>query len=323
MRTALDGLARLGDAGLPAPLVAVMVGLLVPLLANLGHLLLAPCVILLLAMSVLLAEPGRLQWREMGPIGLLVLANLVITPLAAHALALTFGLDEIGGWLVLVAACPAAGSAAMMAGLLGLPVRPMLLAQLLCFFALPVSAPLVAGLVLDGAVIDPWDLLLRVTVMVGLPSLLGLGLRLALGEARRQEFLRPARGLGTAALCGIGLAVAAGLPAGLAADGVWWESLIGLAVVSLLGGALGAIAGMAGGATIAAAFALGGAVRNVSLLWSATQGLASPAAEMVMQMGTLWTLLLPALLGLRGWWPRVSDRSLRLAVAVLALLTMR
>jgi hypothetical protein len=319
----LDGFARLGDAGLPAPLVAVLVGLLVPPLAALGQLMLAPCVVVLLAMSVLLAEPGRLQWREMGPVGLLALANLVITPLAAHLLAQALGLDEIGGWLVLVAACPAAGSAAMMAGLLGLPVRPMLLAQLLCFFALPFSAPLVAGLVLDGAVIDPWELLWRVTVMVGLPSLLALGLRLALGEARRREFARPARGLGTASLCGIGLAIAAGLPAGLALDGPWQECLTGLAVVSLLGGALGAIAGLAGGTTIAAAFALGGAVRNVSLLWSATEGLATPAAEMVMQMGTLWTLLLPALLGLRGWWPRVSDRSFRLAVAVLALLTMR
>lgn len=323
MRPVLDRLARLGDAGLPAPLVAVLVGLLAPPLAALGHLLLVPCVVVLLAMSVLLAEPGRLQWREMGPVGLLVLANLVITPLVAHALALALGFDEIGGWLVLVAACPAAGSAAMMAGLLGLPVRPMLLAQLLCFFALPVSAPLVAGLVLDGAVIDPWDLLLRVLAMVGLPTLLGLGLRWGLGESRRREFLRPARGLGTAALCGIGLAIAAGLPAGIAGFGPWRECLVGLAMVSLLGAGMGAVAGMVGGATIAAAFALGGAVRNVSLLWSATHGLATPAAEMLMQMGTLWTLLLPALLGLRGWWPLVSDRSLRLAVALLALLTMR
>ncbi len=316
-------LARLGDAGLPAPLVAVGIGLLVPPLAALGNLLLAPCAVLLLAMSVALAEPGRLELREMRPVLALALANLVITPVLAHVMAGLLGLDEIGGWLVLVAACPAAGSAALMAGLLGLPVRPMLLAQLLCFFALPLTAPLIAGLVLDGAVVHPWELLARVTLMVGLPTLLGLWIRHALGEARRLRLLRPIRGTGTAALCGIALAVAHGLPAGIDASGPWMECLIGLAVVSALGGVVGLLAGLSGGPTIAAAFALGGAVRNVSLLWSATIGVATPEAQMIMQMGTLWTLLLPALLGMRGWLPLVPERALRLGVALLALLTMR
>lgn len=316
-------LARLGDAGLPAPLVALGLGLLVPSLAALGHAVLAPCVVLLLAMSVALAEPGRLQTREMGPVVALALANLVITPLLAHALAGLLGLDEIGGWLVLVAACPAAGSAAMMAGLLGLPIRPMLLAQLLCFFALPLTAPLIAGLVLDGAVVDPWELLARVAFMVGLPTLMGLGMRRALGERRRRALLRPIRGVGTAALCGIALAVAHGLPAGIDASGPWLECLLGLVVISALGAVVGLLAGVSSGKTIAAAFALGGAVRNVSLLWSATIGVASPEAQMIMQMGTLWTLLLPALLGMRAWVPRVPERAVRLAAAALALLVMR
>lgn len=316
-------LARLGDAGLPAPLVALLLGLLLPGLAALGDAVLAPAVVLLLAVSVALAEPGRLELREMGPVVALALANLIITPVMAHALAGLLGLDEIGGWLVLVAACPAAGGAALMAGLLGLPVRPVLLAQLLCFFALPLTAPLIAGLVLQGAVVDPWELLARVAAMVGLPTLLGLGLRRALGEGRRLRLVRPLRGLGTLALCCVGLAVAHGLPAGLAASDRWMDCLVGLALVSALGGVVGLVAGLSGGATIAAAFAMGGAVRNVSLLWSATIGIAPPEAEMMMQMGSLWTLLLPAVLGVRGWLPRVPERALRLGVAVLALLTMR
>ena len=170
-------LGRLGDFGLFAPLLAVAVGWLLPSLALLGYALLVPSVILMFAMSVAMVEPGRLHWREAWPAIGLALCNLLLAPLLTHALALAMGLDEVDGWVVLVAACPLAGAATLVSGLLGLAMRPMLLAQLLCFFALPVTAPLVAALMLDELVVDPSILFWRVAMMVALPSLLGLALR--------------------------------------------------------------------------------------------------------------------------------------------------
>ena len=296
------GLGRLGDFGLFAPLLAVVVGWLLPSLALLGYALLVPSVILMFAMTVAMVEPGRLHWHEIWPAIGLALSNLLLSPLLAHGLALALGLDEVGGWMVLVAACPAAGGATLVAGLLGFAMRPILLAQLLCFLALPVTAPLVAALILDAAVIDPWALFQRVAVVVALPCLLGLALRRAL---RGGLALRPLRGVGTLALCGIGLALAHGLSGKLEASIPWATCVLGLGLASLVGGALGFVTGVLsgrlGGARLGASFALGGAVRNVSLLWSATMGLSTPEGEAVMMLGTLWTFVLPALLAPLSW----------------------
>jgi bile acid:Na+ symporter, BASS family len=310
------GLARIGDLGLFAPPLAFLLGLALPPLAMLGQVGLVPCVIVLLAMSVGLAEPGRIEARECPPVLLLAVCNLIATPVLVHLFTQASGLAAAaGGWLVLVAACPAAGGAALVASLLRLPVRPLLLAQLLCFFALPITAPLVAGMVLDGAAISAQALLGRVMLMVGMPALLGYALRRVLGERRRVILERPMRGLGVLALCGIALSIAAGLP-GLELPALAWrEALLGLLLASVMGGALGLLAAGVIAPGLWAGFALGGAVRNVSLLWSATLGLAPPEGQLLMMLGTLWTLVLPALLGLR-----LEARLRRaLAVALLAL----
>lgn len=312
------GLARFGDFGLFTPPLFFLLGLAMPALALAGQAVLIPCVILLLAMSVGLAEPGRIDAREWPPVLLLAACNLIATPILVHVVALALGPQEAGGWLVLVAACPAAGGAALVASLLRLPVRPLLLTQLLCFFALPLTAPLIAGLVLGGQVVSASALFWRVLLMVGVLSLFGYALRRGLGERRRAILARPMRGLGVLALGGIALSVAAGLPRLELATPAWIEALLGLALASVMGAALGLLAAGAVAPGLLAGFALGGAVRNVSLLWSATLGLAPPEGELIMMLGTLWTLLLPALLGLRPG-ARLG-RALALAVLALAMI---
>lgn len=315
-------LGRLGDFGLFAPLLAVALGWALPPLGDLGYALLIPSVILMFGMSVAMVEPGRLYWPELWPVIGLVVCNMLLAPFLVHAIAGALGVDGLGGWVVLLAACPAAGAASLVAGLLGFAMRPMMLAQLLSFFALPVTAPLVAYM-LDTVMVDPWALLWRVVLMVALPTLLGLALRQALHGANRKLVFRPMRGLGTLGLCGVGLGLAHGLTAKLDADIPWAACLAGLGLATLVGGALGLATGMLsgrlGGAWLGASFALGGAVRNVSLLWSATIGLSTPAGEAVMMLGTLWTLLLPALLGLRNWRPERLGRAVALAVVALAM----
>jgi hypothetical protein len=294
-------LGRIGDFGLFAPILVLLSGMAVPPLALLGRVVLIPCAVVLLAMSVVLTEAGRIERREWPPVLLLAVCNLVGTPILTQAVALSFGLGDVGGWLVLVAACPAAGGAALVASLLRMPMRPLLLAQLLCFLALPLTAPLIASLVLEGAKVSPAALFLRVLLMVGGPALLGYGLRRLLGERRRLTLARPLRGLGVVALCGIALSIAGGLQRLDVAAAVWGDALLGLMLASLLGAMLGLLAAAASGRGLLGSFALGGAVRNVSLLWSATLGLTPPEGELVMMLGTLWTLLLPALLGLLTW----------------------
>lgn len=311
-------MARIGDFGLFAPPVLFLAGILLPPLALMGQAVLVPCVIVLLAMSVGLAEPGRIEAREWPPVLLLAATNLILTPVVIHGLAVAMGMGAAGGWLVLVAACPAAGGAALVASLLRLPVRPLLLTQLVCFFALPLTAPLIAALVLDGTVIGAQSLFLRVMLMVGLPALLGYALRRGMGEARRIRLVRPMRGLGVLALCGISLSVAAGLPRIGLPLAALAEAMQGLLLASSVGAGLGLLAAAVAARGMLAGFALGGAVRNVSLLWSATLGLAPPEGELVMMLGSLWTLLLPALLGLRP--ASRLGRALGLAVLALAML---
>lgn len=304
------GLGRIGDFGLFAPPLAFVLGLLLPPLAQLGQAVLIPCVILLAAISVGLAEPGRIALREWPPVLVLAGCNLIATPIVVHALCLFLGLQEASGWLVLVAACPAAGGAVLVASLLGLPVRPLLLTQLLSFFALPLTAPLIAGLVLEGQVISASDLFWRVMLMVGVPALLGYAARRALGERRRALLVRPIRGLGVFALAGIALSIAAGMPRLDLAAPMLGHILLGLLLASVVGSALGLLAARLVAPGVMPSFALAGAVRNVGLLWSATQGLAPPEGELVMMLGTLWTLLLPALMGVARWGRNRAEREI-------------
>ncbi|MBX9593731.1 MAG: hypothetical protein K2X46_05165, partial [Roseomonas sp.] len=261
-------------------------------------LVLVPCVILLQAMSVGLAEPGRIHRQEWLPVLLLAASNLILTPLIVHALALTVGLDEAGGWLVLVAACPASGGAVLVASLLRLPMRPLLLTQLLCFFALPVTAPLVAWLMLQGEVISPLTLLWRVLLMVAGPALLGYLLCHLMGERQRIILARPMRGLAVLAMCGISLSLAASLPRLAVSSALLGQAVMGLLLACAVGAALALLVAGTVARGLLACFILGGAIRNVSLLWSATSTIATPEGNLVMILGTLWTLLLPAFIGL-------------------------
>ena len=59
------------------------------------------------------------------------------------------------------------------------------------------------------------------------------------------------------------------------------------------------------------------AVRHVSLLASVTIAIATPEGRVLIMLGTLWTILLPVLPGLRPWWPHKLGQAL--AVAMLGL----
>jgi hypothetical protein len=294
-------LARLGDAGLTAPVVAIAAGLLLPPAAELARALLLPLVLLLLAVSVALAEPGRPRATELPPVLDLVAVNLLLTPAFTAALAWLSGLSP---WLILVAACPAAGSAALVAALLGLPMRAVLLAQLVSFAALPLTLPVVAATFVHLGGLDPVALFRAVALVVGGAGLLGLSLRAAVGTGRRLAAAPSLRGVGVLALCGLGLALGGDLPRAAAQLLGLGSALLGLALVSVVGAGLAAVAAIGLGAETARAFAVGASIRNVSLLWGAAAGLVPAEAEALLALGTFWTLVLPALLA----WSRPLAR---------------
>jgi hypothetical protein len=301
---ALHSLARLGRHGLHAPAAAVLLGMALPDAGQAMLWLVKPAAMLLFGVMVGLVEPGRVRRAELPAALALTAATLLVTPLLVAAFAPPLGLDAADGWLLLLAGCPPAGGAALVAALLGLPMRTLLLGQLAAFAALPATAPLVTLLAEQEGAVDAGLLFWRVLLVVGLPSAVALLLRRAAGEPRVAAAAGPLRGLGVIALCGIGMAAGAGLPQAAAGHALV-PMLAGLVLVSAIGALLGLLAVLAcspgvevGGARLAAALALGGGVRNVSLLWGASIGVATPGGALMLQLASAWTLLLPSMIGL-------------------------
>jgi hypothetical protein len=311
-------LARLGMAALCAPVGATILGLAVPGLAEFGRSLLPLCIVLLLGTSVVLVEPGPLRGHELLPPLALVTCNLLFAAVLACTPAPLAGLEASWPWFVLVAAAPPAGSAALIAATLGLAVRPLLFAQMVGFLALPLTAPVLATLLLPGLTIDTGILVLRVALLVGLPCLGGIAVRRWLGSGRRRSLAPQIRSIGTIALIGIGLGTAAGLaaPASLARVP---DVLFGLSLVLLLGAGIGAAVGLLGTPDGAAGLALAGGIRNMTLLWGACIEAVPPEGALVLQLGTLATLTLPMLLALlRRCAPARGHRAIKAAALAKA-----
>jgi hypothetical protein len=225
----------------------------------------------------------------------LVGCNLLLTPILALSLIDLLGARAEARWLVLVASAPVGGSAAMAAGLLGLPMRSVALAQLVSTLALPVTAPMVAALVAEDLAIDPFGIMLRTTLIIGLPTLLGLLLRRRLAE-RRAAAAPTLRGLGVLGMAVIGCAVTHNLSEALQACSAPEVILAGVPPVSIGGALVVAAVAYRLRSPALAALGLGGALRNGSLLWVATLGLLPPEGSLSFQAATIWTFILPSII---------------------------
>lgn len=287
-------LGRAGGLGLYLPLGGFAAGICLPGLAGLARGAVMPAAAFALFVMVMLAEPGRINPRGLLPPLALAGATLLLSPLLALALFDAFDAPASLRWLVLVAACPVASGATLVAGLVGLPMRPVLLTQLLSTFALPVTAPLIALLL--ASELDAGVLLHRVVFIVALPAMAALVLRHRLGSGR--DVVMPIlRGSASIALAGVGCAVSAGFVGAMHACADPVALIGGVLLVSGLTATLGAVAGLGVGLPVVAALGLAGALRNGSVLWAATQGLVPAEGTLPLQVLSLWTFLLPALLG--------------------------
>ncbi|WP_198369177.1 hypothetical protein, partial [Roseomonas rosulenta] len=213
-------LRRVADAlqrrALVLPLCGVVVGLLFEPMARAAHAWLSPLAALNLAVLWLLAEPGRPSRAELIGSAALTVCNLLIAPFIALGAGAALGFTPAQAAAVaLPIATPVASAAVLTAAMTGLPVRPLLLAQLMGFLLLPLTAPLIAG-----AIVAPDAVLVRVGLLVLVPTAVGLLLRLLLGPGRRARWAGPLRAASGLALAANGAAVGHGLVGAMLAEPV-------------------------------------------------------------------------------------------------------
>jgi hypothetical protein len=184
----------------------------------------------------------------------------------------------------------------------------VLFGQLLAFLAMPVTLPMVAGLVAEAPLVEPGVLFAGLGLLVAPAALAGLMLRRLLAPARGVATGSRLDALGVLAVAVMGLALGDGLIA-LAAEvpELPWI-ILGVLVASAVGALAGAAVAAVLGGPLIAAFGMAGAVRSVGLVWCSITGLAAAEGELALRVALAWSLLLPALVLLlqrladaRGW----------------------
>jgi len=182
----LRQLGRQARWALPA---GVFVGIAIPPLAGLLRPLLTAAVIGTITGALLRLDWGRLvaQARRPSLLVWLVLWQLLASPLLVWFLCALAGLrPDLGLVLVLQAAAPPIGSAAVFAMILGLDGSLALLGAVSATLLLPLSLTPLVGLLLPGAGIevDLFAFFVRVSLIVAAPFLLAWLLRRWVGAAR-------------------------------------------------------------------------------------------------------------------------------------------
>jgi len=280
LRALLGFLGRQARWALPA---GVFVGIALPDLAALLRPLLTPAVIGTLTAALL-----RLDWERLAAAlrrpalpGAIALWQLVASPLLVWLGTALVGLPpDLRLLLVLQAAAPPIGSAAVFAMILGLDGVLAVLGTVAATLLLPLTlTPLVGRLLPEaGLDVDLAAFFVRVTLLVAAPFLLAWGLRRAAGAprlARNDDLLAGANVL---LLLVFAIAVMDGVTARLLSDplyigGLLLTACVATALLHLAGFALFRRAGIA--AAYGAALLSGN--RNMGLMLAITAGTAGPA----------------------------------------------
>lgn len=291
MQNALQSISR---HGLLLPVLALPLGALLPDPA-VAMAVLPFAVVAVVMANVLMAEPGRASGRETAAVALLIGLNLLVTPILLHLAVGLLGLPPLLGWVVVVAAGPVAASTVAAAAALEQPVRPMILASVGTVLLLPVTLPLIVPLALPDAGLDETALLVRAGALVLLPAVLAMVLRRLPGV--RSARARPSlRGVAVLALSLIALAQGGAMPAALAATRAEdaWLLAGGTTAALALSGLFAAAAGRLLGRGPVLAFGLGGACRNMSLVWAALGPWLTAEGLFALMFGLLVTFVVPA-----------------------------
>lgn len=300
MRGLLAALGRQARWALPA---GVFVGIVVPDLAAAARWLLTPAVIGTLTAALLrldwdglartLRRPARPAW--------VVAWLLIASPAAVWALTGLLGLDaELRLVLLLQAAAPPIGSAAVFALILGVDGLLAMVGSVAATLLLPLTlTPLVALLLpAAGVQVDLAAFAARVALVVAAPFAIAAALRAVLGRERLARHDEVLGGLNVVLLVVFAVAVMDGVTATLLADPPRILRLLAAACVAAValhaaGWALLARAGP----SVAWASALLSGNRNMGLMLAVTAGTAGPAFSLYVGIAQIPMYFAPLLLG--------------------------
>lgn len=219
--------------------IGIFGGALLPPLAAAIHPVVAPLVFGMMTLIFLRVdfEATLAHLRRPGRVALIVVAQLIVSPVLMAALAEPLGLDRgITAGLVLFAAGSAATSSPAFARMVGLDPELSLVVALLSTFLVPLTAPpLAAWLAGVDLAIGPGAFMLRLALVVGLPALVSLLLRRIIGPARLLRWGEAVDGVLVWFVVGYGFGVMDGLSARLAADPAWVVTALVVAIVANYG----------------------------------------------------------------------------------------
>jgi len=298
MRRLLDSLGVYARWALPA---GVFAGIVLPDLAALLRPLLTPVVIGTLTLALL-----RLEWARMGAAlrrpGLpLLLAGwqLLLSPALLWAASVLFGLPpDLHLVLVLQAAAPPIGSAAVFALILGLDGALAAVGTVLATLLLPLTlTPLVVLLADTGLRVDLGAFALRVTFVVVAPFVLAAVLRRRVGRERLRRNDALIGGLNVLLLVVFAIAVMDGVTTRLLAEPAYIGGLLfASCVAALVLHATGFAAFRWTGARTAFNVAVLSGNRNMGLMLAITAGTAGEAFSLYVGVAQIPMYFAPLLL---------------------------
>jgi bile acid:Na+ symporter, BASS family len=298
MRRIIDLLGVHARWALPA---GVFAGILLPDLAASLRPILTPVVIGSLTAALL-----RLDWKRIGaalqrPGLALLLAGwqLVLSPALVWAASMLVGLPpDLHLALVLQAAAPPIGSAAVFALILGLDGALAAVGTVLATLLLPVTlTPIVLLLGDTGLRVDLGEFLLRVVLVVGAPFALAVILRALVGPARLRRNDALLGGLNVLLLLVFAIAVMDGVTAHLLSAPAYIGSLLLTACIAaaILHAAAFAAFRWAGARSAFNAAVMSGN-RNMGLILAITAGTAGEAFSLYVGVAQIPMYFAPLLL---------------------------
>jgi len=281
----------------------VFAGIVLPDLAALLRPILTPVVIGSLTAALL-----RLDWKRIGaalqrPGLALLLAGwqLVLSPLLVWGASVLVGLPpDLHLLLVLQAAAPPIGSAAVFALILGLDGALAAVGTVLATLLLPVTlTPIVLLLSDTGLRVDLGAFILRVTLVVAAPFALAAVLRAMVGTARLRRNDALLGGLNVLLLVVFAIAVMDGVTARLLADPAYIGGLLLTACIAalVLHAVAFAVFRWAGARTAFNAAVMSGN-RNMGLMLAVTAGTAGEAFSLYAGIAQIPMYFAPLLLSL-------------------------
>ena len=222
LRRLLAWSARHGSALLA---VAIFGGIASPSLAAASSPFITPTVLGMMTLVLLRIDmPGAVaHLRRPGRVAAIVLVQMLVCPVLAWAVARLLPLDPgIMAGVVIFATGAAAISSAAFARMVGLDPELSLVVSLASTMLVPLTAPPMALLLLGvDLAIGTGAFMGRLALVVGLPLLVSLALRRAMGRERLSAWGGAADGLLVWLMVAYGFAVMDGLWARMAVDPGW------------------------------------------------------------------------------------------------------